>query len=253
MANKQYTLGIVSVSFRGHEPKEIIKAAKAAGLSSIEWGSDVHAPCRDKERLMEIAGLQKDCGLTCSSYGTYLRLGETDVSELEVYISAAKLLETNILRLWCGTKSGADYTEAQRQQLRSLCKQAANIAQKNGVKLCMENHQHSFTERIDDALWLMREVASDAFRMYWQPFQWQSASENEHDAAAIAKYTEHIHVFNWRDKQKLPLIEAIDEWRSYLSHFEPPRTLLLEFMPNGTIAELLNETRALRMIAGQEK
>ena len=39
-----YQIGLVSVSFRGLSPEEIIRIAKDAGLSRIEWGSDVHAP-----------------------------------------------------------------------------------------------------------------------------------------------------------------------------------------------------------------
>ena len=46
-----YTLGLVSISFRKHTPEEIIQAVKAAGLSCIEWGSDVHAPPHDKRSL----------------------------------------------------------------------------------------------------------------------------------------------------------------------------------------------------------
>ena len=55
----RYDLGLVSISFRKHTPEEIIRAAKDAGLSCIEWGSDVHAPPRDLERLREIAALQE--------------------------------------------------------------------------------------------------------------------------------------------------------------------------------------------------
>ena len=55
MKKDQYKLGLVSVSFRQHTPKEILEAVKAAGLSCIEWGSDVHAPHTDLGRLGEIA------------------------------------------------------------------------------------------------------------------------------------------------------------------------------------------------------
>ena len=44
-------------------PKEIVKAAKTEGLSCIEWGSDVHAPCNDYERLQEIVALQQEYGI----------------------------------------------------------------------------------------------------------------------------------------------------------------------------------------------
>ena len=43
--------GLVSVSFRSLEIDEIIKLTKEAGLDTIEWGSDVHAPCDDFQKL----------------------------------------------------------------------------------------------------------------------------------------------------------------------------------------------------------
>ena len=51
MKEDNYRLGLVSVSFRQHSPEEILPAVKAAGLSCVEWGSDVHAPCNDIENL----------------------------------------------------------------------------------------------------------------------------------------------------------------------------------------------------------
>jgi sugar phosphate isomerase/epimerase len=76
---EKYNLGLVSVSFRKHSPKEILEEMKKAELSLIEWGSDVHAPCGDIERLNEIAKLQKEYGIECSSYGTYFRFGQTPI------------------------------------------------------------------------------------------------------------------------------------------------------------------------------
>ena len=245
-----YQLGLVSVSFRDRTPKEIAKAAKDAGLVCVEWGSDVHAPCRDHERLCEIAELQQRYGLACSSYGTYFRLGETPMEELDDYITAAKQLGTDILRLWCGTKSRADMTDAECDALLSACRQAAARAEERGVVLCMECHKKTFTENPDDAVRLMQAVDSQCFQMYWQPFQWQSAEQNLENAKRIAPYAKHIHVFHWKGSDKLPLAEAIDEWQSYLSVFSTPRTLLLEFMPNGRVEELLGEATALKTIAG---
>ena len=69
-----YNLGLCSVSFRKHTPEEILRAMKDAGLSVIEWGSDVHCP---PEKAEELAKLQKQYGIACCSYGTYFRLGVT--------------------------------------------------------------------------------------------------------------------------------------------------------------------------------
>ena len=250
MKKELYHLGLVSVSFRDHTPKEILEEMKRVGLSHIEWGSDVHAPHGDLARLEEIAALQKTYGITCSSYGTYFRLGETPLSELGAYIDAAKILGTNVLRLWCGAKSGADMTDMERSDLLSQCKAATAIAEASGVTLCMECHKKTFTEQADDAVWLMEAINSPHFRMYWQPFQWVDARENIKNARVIAPFAEHIHVFHWRGKLRLPLRDAISEWQQYLAAFTTPRTLLLEFMPDDDIATLPKEAEALKMIVG---
>jgi sugar phosphate isomerase/epimerase len=194
--------------------------------------------------------LQAAYGIGCSSYGTYFRIGETPMTELVHYVHAAKALGTNLLRLWCGTKSGKDMTAAEREALLAACREATAIAAAHGVTLCMECHRKTFTENPDDAVWLMQAVNSPHFRMYWQPFQWQTAAENLENAKKLAPYATHIHVFNWKGDRKLPLCEAISEWQQYLSHFPAPRTLLLEFMPNGTIEELPAEAEALKTILG---
>lgn len=250
MKDNQYILGLVSVSFRKNSPREILEAVKAAGLSCIEWGSDVHAPCNDEARLHEIAQMQKEYGINCSSYGTYFRMGQTPIEELSQYIAAAKILGTDILRLWCGTKSREKLFEEECLSLIDECKKATEIAEREGVILCMECHKDTYTERLEDALALMNEVNSPCFRMYWQPFQWQAVEKNLEYAEAIAPYAKHIHVFQWKEKLRFPLSEGREEWQAYLGKFDTPRTLLLEFMPDDAITSLQAEADALRDIVG---
>lgn len=249
----RYNLGLVSVSFRDKTPEEILKAMQRVGLLHIEWGSDVHAPCTDTARLRELADLQKEYGITCCSFGTYFRLGKTPLAELPDYIAAAKTLGTDILRLWCGTKSGTQMTADEREELLAACRAAAEIAAREDVVLCMECHKKTFTERPTDAVWLMEQVSSPHFRMYWQPFQWQTAGQNAENAKLLAPFAAHIHVFNWKGEDKLPLGDAVAEWQTYLAHFSTPRTLLLEFMPDGQLETLAAEATALREITGESK
>lgn len=152
---QDHCTGLVSVSFRAHTPREILCAMQKAGLRYIEWGSDVHAPCRDVARLDELAALQSEFGISCCSYGTYFRLGQTPIDELEHYILAAKRLGTDTLRVWCGTRSGADMTDAEIADLLDACRKAAEMAKAHGVVICTECHRGTFTERPDDALWLL--------------------------------------------------------------------------------------------------
>ena len=245
-----YKLGLVSISFRKHTPEEIIQAVKAAGLSCIEWGSDVHAPCKDTDILQSIAALQKEYGVECSSYGTYFNLETHSLNDLPAYIAAAKILGTNILRLWGGTRKGADMTEEELATFTDTCRRAAVMAEEQNVILCLECHMRSVTETPDYAASLMEAVNSPHFRMYWQPFQWLDTEGSLAVAKAVAPYARHIPVFNWRGGDRFPLLDAVEDWKAYLTAFTTPRTLLLEFMPDDRMESLPTEADALRRIIG---
>ncbi len=246
MKQKKYNLGIVSVSFRDCTPEEILSAAKDAGLTCIEWGSDVHCPPKKAE---EIAAIQKQHGIECCSYGTYFRIGTTPIAELPQYIRAAKILGTSILRLWCGNKNSEEYTEAEKELLFRECREAAAIAEENGVTLCMECHNQTYTNTKEGAYELMQAVNSPVFRMYWQPNQFRTFAENIACATMLAPYTLHLHVFNWQGSEKYPLYLAQGVWKAYLNCFAPGKTLLLEFMPDGKIETLKQEATTLKEIA----
>lgn len=253
MEAQKHRTGLVSVSFRGHSPREILCAMKGAGLSLIEWGSDVHAPCHDAARLDELVALMKEFGVTCCSYGTYFRLGQTPIGELEAYILAAKTLGTDVLRLWCGTKSGADMTSDETLSLLADCRAAAEIAERHGVTLCTECHRGTFTERPEDALWLMQEVDSPHFRTYWQPFQHREVEQNLAYLRELAPYVIHLHVFQWKGSARYSLSEGLNEWLGYLTLLDGSHTLLLEFMPDDKLDSLPAEASALRAIIRRQK
>ncbi len=250
MAN--HNLGLVSVSFRQNSPKEILSAMKKTPLTCIEWGSDIHAPCRDTEKLKELVKLQKEYGINCCSYGTYFRLGTDNLCELESYANAAKILGTTILRIWCGDKRAELYSKDEKKAFLKDSKKAADIAERYGVTLCMECHNNSYTETLDGALEIMKEVDSPNFQMYWQPNQFVTFDSNMAYAKAVSEYVKNIHVFNWQGHDKYPLCEAEKTWREYLSCFESDKTLLLEFMPDDDISSLQNEAKALcRIVQNQ--
>lgn len=244
-------LGLVSISFRAESPEDILKAAKAAGLTCIEWGSDVHAPCGDETRLAELAALQEQYGISCCSYGTYFRLGVTPLEELPGYIRGAKLLGTKILRLWAGKQSPWDLSPADKTRLFADSKAAAKMAEEAGVVLCLECHMKTYTETAESALELLQAVDSPAFRMYWQPNQNRTVAENVANAQALKNYVNHIHVFQWKGKERFPLAEGLAEWKTYLAEFPQDHCLLLEFMPDDQLATLPAEAEALRKIVGE--
>ena len=241
-----FKLGLCSISFRSLSPIEIIENMKKTGLSYIEWGSDVHAPI---EKVKEIARLQKQHNITCCSYGTYFVLGQTPLSELKKYIDAAKVLGTNILRLWCGNKNSEDFSEEEKAQLFTECKLAAKTAEEMDAILCMECHNNTYTNTAKSALELIKAVDSDCFKMYWQPNQFKTEQENLDYASLLSQYTVNIHVFNWEGDKRYPLSDAKAVWQRYLTCFDN-KQLLLEFMPDDKIESLKKETQALKEIVG---
>lgn len=246
-----YKTGLVSISFRSIEALDLLDKVKNAGLECLEWGSDVHAPKNDIAKLELIAKKQEELGIKCSSYGTYFRFMKDDPEELRDYIKAAKILGTDILRLWCGTKGSKDMTAEELENLYKDAEKAAKIAEESGVKLCMECHNDTLTDWKEPALALMQRVNSPAFRMYWQPNQHRTLEENIAYAKMLAPYTEHLHVFNWAGDNKYPLRDGIEIWKTYLKEFSNDKYLLLEFMPDDKIETLPTEAEALRKIINE--
>lgn len=244
----KHNIGLVSVSFRQHSPQEILEAMKRTNLSCIEWGSDVHAPYNDIKKLQELAKLQKEYGIYCCSYGTYLRLGTDDVNELTHYANAAKTLGTNVLRIWCGDKRENLYLGVEKASFLMEAKRAAQIAEKLGITLCMECHNNTYTETLGGAVELMEYVGSPNFQMYWQPNQFKDFESNAEYAKRISPCVKNIHVFNWQGNDKHPLCEAVEIWKKYLACFDGQKTLLLEFMPDDRIESLEKEAKALDVI-----
>lgn len=246
-----FKTGVVSVSFRALSVDEVIRYTKEAGLSAIEWGSDVHAPYNDKERLAYIAKAQAEAGLSCPSYGTYFKLGEHDTELLHEYADAARTLGTTVLRLWCGNKNYSDLTSEEREFMISECKKAAKIAEEEGVTLCMECHRNSFTNTLDGALDLMRSVNSPAFRMYWQPSTTAPVECNVEYAKNISPFVTTIHVFYYKDGKKAYLKDGAEDWRKYLAEFDGSQYLLLEFVPGGSPDTLAGEAAVLNALADE--
>ena len=250
---KHFSIGLCSVSFRKHSPTEILEEMKRAELSRIEWGSDVHAPAENLDTLQKIVDLQREYGVFCHSYGTYFRIGIHPVEEIYSYIRAAQVLGTTTLRLWAGDKNSEDFTSAEKEHFFKDCRALANIAEEEGVTLCMECHNKTYTNRFCAALELMQAVDSPNFRMYWQPNQFRSEEENNLAAKALSPFTENIHLFHWQGKEKYPLLDGKEIWKTYLNHFSGTKTLLLEFMPDGKIESLKREADSARKILEEAK
>ncbi len=244
-------IGLVSVSFRKNSPEEILSACAAIGIDAIEWGSDIHAPASDTERLKRLAALGAEKGIRCCSYGTYFRAGINTPREILPYIHAAKILGTRILRIWCGNKGSDDYTEAETAALFADCKELARIAEEADVILCTEFHNNTYTDTAESVKALANALKSSHFKTYWQPNQFRTTEENLASAEAVADMTEQLHVFQWKGRDKFSLRDGVEEWKAYFSCFAGEHAALLEFMPDDDIQTLPSEYKILQQIIGE--
>ncbi len=225
-----------------------MQACSVSKLTAVEWGSDVHAPATDPSKVREVAALQDRYGICCSSYGTYFRIGKHRPEEVYPYIRAARILGTDILRVWCGVKDSCKYENMEKEALFEDCRELCCIAEKEKITLCTEFHHDTYTDCSESVLALCQALNSPCFKTYWQPNQFKSVSENMRSAEAVAYLTENIHVFNWEGNRKEPLHEAAALWRDYFSCFAHEGYALLEFMPDGRLESLPREAEALQNI-----
>lgn len=245
--------GLVSVSFRDKSVAEIVDAVKENGLHFIEWGSDIHAP---NDNIKNLQMIQKTCennGIEISSYGTYFKIGENPACDIIKYIDAAKILGTDILRIWCGTKGFSEYSQSELEGIINECKEVAKTAKDKNAILCLECHPDTVTDCPEGALCVMNAVGSEYFRMYWQPNQYHSVEWNLNYAEKISKYTKIIHTFYWDEKNSFPLANGLDIWKKYLKKFKNDVPCLLEFMPDGRFESLQAEAKTVKMLCGEEK
>ncbi len=242
-----YPIGVCSIAFRHLNVEQIIDAAEKAGLSFIEWGSDIHAPKDDLENIDRIRELTEAAGLRCSSYGAYFRIDRNEVSDIYGYITAAKRLGTNVIRIWCPGNPAA-ISEEEKFRRFAVCRELAKIAEAEGVVLCAECHSANLTDNARSSLEFMQAVDSPAFRMYWQPNENFTFEENVAFASVVAPYVTNVHVFYWEGNIRHPLADAEDAWANYIRALGKERTFLLEHMPNDDETLLPREADTLRSI-----
>lgn len=242
-----YQLGLCSIAFRHLSIEQIIDAAKSAGLTFIEWGSDVHAPKDDLENIDRVRQLTEAAGLRCSSYGTYFRIDRDPVEDIYGYIEAAKRLGVDTIRIWC-PGNPAVLTQEELLQRYSTCRKLARIAEDQGVTLCAECHSANLTDNGRSSADFIRWVNSPAFRMYWQPNENFTSEENIAFAAAVTDYVVNVHVFYWQGRTRLTLSQAQAAWTEYVRILGKDRIFLLEHMPDDDETLLPREADTLRSI-----
>jgi hypothetical protein len=214
--------GLVSVTFRQLGVAEVVALAAGAGLRAIEWGADVHVPSPAAAR--DAAARCADAGLAVPSYGSYHRGGPgfADVLRVAVALGAPRI------RVWAGRHGSA--TEPDRATVVADLADAADLAAREGVEVCLEYHANTLTDTLKSTVDLLGAVP--AVRPYWQP----AAGDRPAAALAAVEVLAPVtaHVFTWDEAgRRLPLAAGERLWRpvlAALARLPGPRHALLEFV-----------------------
>ncbi len=252
--SKLYT-GLVSVSFRNKDVEEVVRLAKDAGLSCIEWGGDVHVPPKDREAAKKAAALSEKAGLFVSTYGSYFRLGKSHPGEFTDIAENARLLNAPTVRIWAYDKKRSECPDAEYRRVVEEGKKVFEIAARYGLRVHFEYHRQSLTETLHDAQRLFEDIAAANLSQHWQPNPELSFGENLTALSALGNI-DVTHVFAWTyDKGNVrhPLSSQKSEWTSYLAAMRKnsPETQVaaLEFFTDDSEKQFFEDAACLREMA----
>jgi len=243
--------GLVSITFRDHQPKEIVAATVASGLRAIEWGGDVHVPVGQRQTARVVAQMTFGAGLTVAAYGSYYYAGEQARGEgFLAVLETALTLNAPLVRVWAGRQPSGTASAEYRARVMLDLEHCAELAAKAGMLVATEFHANTLADTAESTHAFLLEIAHTHLRTYWQPPHGQTTPEAVASLRKLAPWVENLHVFNWGSgpEQRFPLAKDHGRWAAFLRELSPrpARAALLEFMPSDMLAELPAEAAALR-------
>jgi 3-dehydroshikimate dehydratase len=253
--------GICSITFRQFDVQQVVDLVKEAGLDAIEWGGDVHVPPGDLKAAQAARRATERAGLEVSSYGSYYRVldkaGQTE--NFEPVLTSALALGADTIRIWAGYQGSAQTDTETRQCFVEHARRVAEQADRVGLTLGFEFHDHSLTDTNESAERLLQEIDTPNVTIYWQPMY--QGPPMEYRMAGLTGLKDRIsnfHVFHWEyDDSKTSWIEAVDrrplseghaDWKQYFAVELPcrERFALLEFVRDDDPQRFIEDAATLK-------
>jgi sugar phosphate isomerase/epimerase len=245
--------GLVSVTFRGLPPREIVDLVRRVRLAGIEWGGDIHVPHGDIGRAIEVGAMTRDAGLAVAAYGSYYHVGESEGEGLEFarVLETAVALGAPLIRVWAGRRGSADADPAYRDRVAAAARRVGAVAAAAGVRVAFEFHSGTLTDSTDSAVELMAATTEAGLLTYWQPPVGWTHADHLDSLARLLPHLAHLHVFHWLHTwERRPLAEGARPWLALLRAAAAapgggPRWALLEFVRDDNPAQLAEDAAVL--------
>ena len=247
------------MSFRDQPAEVLIEEVAQAGLSGIEWGGDIHAPHGDTSCAERLYQQTRNAGLHVAAYGSYYRLGETDNNpDMHAVLDSALALRAPTIRVWAGKQASESADEAYRQCVIEDARRFCRLAHTHGVRICLEYHGNTLTDRIDSAVELLEALDEPNLDTLWQPPNGQTDEHCMKSLMSVLDRLSNVHVFHWGPeggKDKRALAEGEERWEHFLkpiSSLPGERWALMEFVKDGTLQQFREDARVLIRLLGEE-
>ena len=247
--------GVASVTFRKKTPREVIAITKKAGLSAIEWGSDVHVPQGALAVAREVRDMPAAAGLTIPSYGSYYNLGTC--AEFEPFVESARALGAKNIRVWAGEHSHATIVARERERVIDDARRVSELAAAAGITVSAEFHNDSMNDSAEASAAFLRAVAHPNFFTYWQqPLELPPEKQLPELLRVLQNgRLTNIHIFQYRvwdgGREQQLLSDARELWRSFFDALRADghsRAAFLEFVRNGEEEAFLADAQTLRSL-----
>jgi len=241
--------GLVSVSFRGLSPDEIIDLSVRAGLECIEWGGDIHVPPGDFANAEKVGECTRAAGLSVACYGSYYRLTDDEPGMAERVVQTAKALGAPLIRVWAGRLGSAEAGPVYRSGIVRNAQKLADLAAEESIDIAFEYHGGTLTDDALSAKNLLESVDRENVGTLWQPPVNMSIPDCIESICTVGKWIRNIHTFSWRAAERLPLAEGVEKWRACLEEIRQlpgERSLMLEFVRGDDPAQLIEDAKTLK-------
>lgn len=242
--------GMTTVTFRKMDVAALIMLARQAGLDGLEWGGDVHVPPGQAALAKEVRARCEDAGLAVLSYGSYYR-GEAE--GFEDVLRTAVGLGAKQIRAWAGTLSPDKADDVAFSELSKNLNAAVRLAAAEGIRVSLEYHRNTMTERIESALRLLNAVPG--LRSYWQPNPDIGADAHVREIQGLGDRLTNVHVFAWTaGNVRHPLEQGAAAWARYVEAIRAlggEHDFILEFVKDESPEQLLTDARTLSCWLGK--
>jgi sugar phosphate isomerase/epimerase len=227
--------------------------AVQAGVSSIEWGGDVHVPAGEINRAREVGRWTREAGLMVSAYGSYYRLGGggNESAPFERVLAGAAALAAPTIRVWAGAKGSVDCSAQERREIIDDTLRVAEMAGRAGITVSLEYHDGTLTDTRASVRALLDELDHPNIEFLWQPSHGEPVEACAGRLLDVLPRLRNVHVFHWwpTARERHPLIEGETRWRTYIDIVREtgrPADFLLEFVLNDSPGQFLADAATLR-------